>query len=68
MREKTVTKKEMADELARLRQREKRYRNLIEESRDAFIITQYDGTFVDFNQAMVDIFGYSREEMMTMKA
>jgi PAS domain S-box-containing protein/putative nucleotidyltransferase with HDIG domain len=68
MSEKTVTKKEMADELARLRQREKRYRNLIEESRDAFIITKYDGTFVDFNQAMVDIFGYSREEMMTMKA
>jgi PAS domain S-box-containing protein/putative nucleotidyltransferase with HDIG domain len=68
MSEKTSTKKEMADELVRLREREKRYRDLIEESRDAFIITKHDGTFVDFNQAMVDIFGYAREEMMTMKA
>lgn len=68
MREQKKTKKELINELNRLRQREEKYRKLIEESRDAFIITKEDGSFVDFNQAMVDIFGYSRDEMLTMKA
>lgn len=68
MRDQNMTKKQLIDELNKLRQREGKYRRLIEESGDAFIITKQDGSFVDFNRAMVDIFGYSREEMLTMKA
>ena len=68
MRDQAKTKKELINEMNRLRQREEKYRKLIEESCDAFIVTKQDGSFVDFNQAMIEIFGYSREEMMTMKA
>ena len=67
MGEQKKTKKELISELSSLRQREEKYRRFIEESSDAFIITKQDGSFVDFNKAMVEIFGYSREEMMTMK-
>ncbi|HWK89464.1 MAG TPA: PAS domain S-box protein [Longimicrobium sp.] len=47
-----------------LRDSEERYRSLFEESRDAIYITTLDGRFVDVNQALVDLFGYSREELL----
>ena len=50
-----------------LRQSEEKYRTLFEESRDAIAITDRDGTFRDFNKAMVDLFGYKKEQMMRMK-
>jgi len=49
-----------------LRTKEDRYHNLFEESRDAIIITSKAGKFIDFNQAALDLFGYSADEMTGM--
>jgi len=50
-----------------LRQSEEKYRTLFEDSRDAIAITAQDGTFQDVNKAMLDLFGYRKEQMMMMK-
>ncbi len=47
-----------------LKQKESRYRSLFERSRDAIYLSRLDGSFIDANQACLDLFGYSREEMM----
>jgi diguanylate cyclase (GGDEF)-like protein/PAS domain S-box-containing protein len=47
-----------------LRESEERYRTLFEESRDAIYMTTLDGHFVEVNQALVDLLGYSREELL----
>ena len=51
-----------------LRESEKRYRVLFEGSRDAIYVTAREGKIVDANQAMLDLFGYSREEMIGLDA
>jgi diguanylate cyclase (GGDEF)-like protein/PAS domain S-box-containing protein len=51
-----------------LRESEDRYRTLFEESRDAIYITRLDGKFVAVNPAMLDLFGYSRQEMLQLNA
>jgi diguanylate cyclase (GGDEF)-like protein/PAS domain S-box-containing protein len=56
---------ESRDALARS---EKQYRNLFESSRDPIYITAEDGRFIDVNQALVDLLGYTKEEIMTMTA
>ena len=50
-----------------LRESEERYRTLFEGSRDAIYITSGDNQFVEFNQASLDLFGYTRAEFMKMK-
>ncbi|OGO03851.1 MAG: hypothetical protein A2Y91_00240 [Chloroflexi bacterium RBG_13_54_8] len=47
-----------------LRDSEKRYRTLFEDSRDAICIITRDGVIVDVNQASLEMFGYSRQEVM----
>jgi two-component system, cell cycle sensor histidine kinase and response regulator CckA len=47
-----------------LRISENRYRSLFENSRDAIGITVLDGTILDVNQAWLDLFGYTREEVV----
>ncbi|MGD9022624.1 MAG: PAS domain S-box protein, partial [Deltaproteobacteria bacterium] len=47
-----------------LRDSEERYRNLFEESLDAITITARDGTFTDVNQCALDLFGFTRNEMI----
>lgn len=42
---------------------ERRYRAFFEEVKDAVFITSREGTIIDCNQAMLDLFGYTREEM-----
>jgi PAS domain S-box-containing protein len=49
-----------------LRTSEVRYRTLFEESRDAIFITTREGNFVDINQYGMDLFGYSREEIIRL--
>ncbi|MFP5213940.1 MAG: PAS domain S-box protein, partial [Acidobacteriota bacterium] len=49
-----------------LRESEEKYRVLFEKSRDAIYIVDNDGRLVDFNQSMVDLYGYTREELMWM--
>ena len=50
-----------------LRESEERYRTLFEGSRDAIYITSGDNQFVEFNQASLELFGYTRTEFMMMK-
>ena len=49
-----------------LRENEKKYRTLFEESRDAIFICDRTGEMIDANQAMLDLFAYARSEMMEM--
>jgi PAS domain S-box-containing protein len=46
-----------------LRDSEERYRAFFEESRDAIYIVTREGKFIDVNQALVELFGYTREEL-----
>ena len=51
-----------------LRESEERYRTLFEDSRDAIYITSVDGRFIEVNQALVELFGYTREELLAGEA
>jgi len=46
-----------------LRDSEERYRAFFEESRDAIYIVTREGKFIDVNQALVELSGYTREEL-----
>lgn len=50
----------------KLKESEERYRTLFEDSRDALYITTREGKLVDVNQSMLDLSGYTREEMLGM--
>ena len=47
-----------------LRESEEKYRSLYNDSRDAIYITSRDGKFLDANQALLDLFGYTKEELL----
>src|SRR4030042_4837793 len=49
-----------------LRESEKRYHTLFEESRDAIYITTREGCFVDLNQAGLNLFDFTEQEMIGM--
>jgi PAS domain S-box-containing protein len=51
-----------------LRESEERYRSLFEGSRDAIYTTSQEGEILDANRSMLDLFGFSREEMIGLKA
>ena len=51
-----------------LRESERRYRALFEGSRDAIYITTREGEIIDANQSMLDLFGYSRKEIIGLNA
>jgi len=51
-----------------LRKSEERYRTLFQESRDAIFTTSQEGKILDANRSMVNLFGYSREETIGLKA
>ena len=51
-----------------LSESEERYRTLFEDSREAIYIAACDGNFVHVNQATLDLFGYSREEIIKLDA
>jgi diguanylate cyclase (GGDEF)-like protein/PAS domain S-box-containing protein len=51
-----------------LQEKEKKYRSLFEGSRDAIYMTAADGQLMDANQAFLDLFGYSREEIVQSNA
>ncbi len=40
-----------------------RYTQIVNQSKDAISVTNYDGHFLTFNDATVQMFGYSREEL-----
>jgi len=47
-----------------IREGEEKYRTLFDESRDAIYITSREGKFLDINCSLLELFGYSREEMI----
>ncbi|MFC1811772.1 HD domain-containing phosphohydrolase [Thermodesulfobacteriota bacterium] len=49
---------------ASLRESEAKYRALFEDSRDAIYISDAEGKFLDVNPFTLDVFGYTREEMI----
>jgi PAS domain S-box-containing protein/putative nucleotidyltransferase with HDIG domain len=46
-----------------VRDSERKYRTLFEDSRDAIYMTTLDGQFIDINHTGLDLFGYTREEI-----
>jgi hypothetical protein len=61
-----ITERQRAEKA--LRKSEERYRTIFEESRDAIYITSQTGEILDANQSMLDLFGYTREEMIGFNA
>ncbi len=59
-------RRERREAAAQLRKSEEKYRALFEDSRDAIYISATEGELIDFNQSTLDLFGYSREEMIGM--
>lgn len=51
-----------------LRESESKYRELFENSPDGISMTTIDGRILDANDAFLDIYGYSREEIAQMNA
>ena len=47
-----------------LRKSEEKYRVLFEDSRDAIYLNNQEGELIDFNLSTLELFGYSREEML----
>ena len=47
-----------------LRESDEKYRRIFETSKDVLYLTSREGKFVDINQAGVDLFGYSKEELL----
>ena len=47
---------------------ERRYRRLFEESRHALFITTRSGDFVDVNRAMLELFDYTRPDLLQLNA
>lgn len=50
-----------------LKESEKKYRTLVDQSADMLLVHDLDGRIMDVNQASVNGFGYSRKELLSMK-
>ncbi|UCD90799.1 MAG: PAS domain S-box protein [Desulfobacterales bacterium] len=60
-------RKERRQAESQLKKSEDKYRTLFQDSRDAIYINASQGAFIDFNQSMLDLFGYSRAEISRMQ-
>jgi len=63
MRDTRKTKRQLVYEIQALRESEAKCRTLFEESKDAMVVTALDGKVEEFNEAAVELFGYSGEEL-----
>ncbi|MCF8056531.1 MAG: PAS domain S-box protein [Desulfocapsa sp.] len=60
---------EIADKTKTLIENERHYRQIYNATNDAILIYDTaDGTVVDVNQTMLDMFGYSRQEALSLRA
>lgn len=55
---------ELKKALEKLRRSEERFRALAESATDAILTTDIYGKIIHFNQSLLDIFGYTRKEML----
>ncbi|RWY53991.1 PAS domain S-box protein [Mucilaginibacter gilvus] len=60
-------KAELLDLLDQLKKSEEKYRQLIEQASDAIYLLNHSGDFIDVNQSMCALLGYTREELLKMK-
>ncbi|OPY64345.1 MAG: sensory histidine kinase AtoS [Syntrophorhabdus sp. PtaU1.Bin050] len=51
-----------------LKESERKYRTLFEDSRDAIFITDREGLLTDVNRSFLDLFGYTKEETKRLRA
>ena len=54
-------------DITKHKEAEEKYRSIFEASRDVIFITSKEGFFLNVNRAGLDLFGYSRDELMAMK-
>ena len=54
-------------DISKHKQAEEKYRSIFEASQDAILITSKEGSFLSMNCAAQDLFGYSWDELITMK-
>lgn len=59
-----ITQNRIAEDA--LLEKERKYRSLFEESNVPIFTTTRDGTFLDINKAMLDLCGYTQQEMLGM--
>ena len=73
MNDERKTKKQLLEELAKLRRQtsehepevsESRYRNLFDSSKDAIAINGPEGDLIDCNQAYLELVGYTKQELL----
>ncbi len=55
-----------ADSIKKLRENERKFRSIFEQSRDAVFLTDEKLCFKDVNYITAELFGYSREELLLM--
>ena len=60
-----ITERRIVDDA--LKESEEKYCRFFRTSRDSVFITSMDGCFIDFNDALGELFGYSDQELMQVK-
>lgn len=60
-----ITERQRAEEA--LKESKEKYRNLFFYSNDAIFIHDLDGNIIDVNQKAIDLFGYSKSEILSIK-
>ncbi|MFN2359426.1 MAG: PAS domain-containing protein, partial [Desulfotignum sp.] len=60
-----ITERKQAEEA--LRENEEKFRTLVDQAADMLIVHDMDGRIIDVNKASVKGYGYSREELLSMK-
>jgi len=59
-----ITERKLIEE--KLRKSEERYQSLFERSLDCVFLNDFEGKFLDANQASLDLLGYQREDIATL--
>ena len=58
--------RELSREIETRNESEKKYRHLFEESKDVILVSDPTGRLLDVNQAGIELFGYTREELLSL--